>query len=205
MADSVALAQVLREHEQAKRALQQLENATDLAAAEQAWLDLLCAASRIYSKLEQAAKRSPRATEWFSEIKQFRRTDALLGYIHKARNTHEHTIDEITTKVQSGSATIRFREPYDPAKLEGKRIRIGTDRSGHVIVDEFDPEIFEVVSYARGGLVLNEIVDVRSRMRHQPPQRHLGRVVEDQSPLGVAALTVDYLTTLISGAREAGI
>lgn len=205
MGDSVAIQHCEKQLARAQTALEQLQQAAGLAEAQLAWSDLLSAASRIYSKLEQGSKINGKAKAWFGRRKSERKNDPLLSYIHHARNSDEHGIEEITANIPRGSSTIGFRQPYDPDKLEGKQIRIGSDTKGNVVVTDFDPEIFEVISYARAALVLTRVTDTRYGDGFDPPRQHLGMPLDDVSPLGIAKLALPYLEQLTKEARAIGI
>jgi hypothetical protein len=205
MAASQAIQHCERQLGRARDSLCRLEPAVELAEAEEAWSDFIGAASRIYSKLEQGSKGSGKAKAWFGRIKHERKTDPLLSYIHHARNSDEHAIEDITAKLPRGAATFSIREPYDASKLDGKQITIGADSAGRVVVTDFDPELFEVISYPKGTLLLSRITDARYGDAFDPPKHHLGKALDDLSPFGVAKLVITYLEQLVEGARQIGI
>lgn len=205
MSDSVAIQHCIKKLDRARDALKDLVEATDFAKAEKAWTDLLLAVSGFYAKLATAKKDGP-AKVWFAKVKEERRTDALLSYIHHARNSDEHGLEDTTMRVAGGSATFGFREPYDPDKLEGKSFRVGKDIRGHVRIDQFDPEVFEVKHYEKPTLVLVAVKHSHERGKMvPPPTEHLGSKLEDQSPPAVGAKAVAYLESLLVEARNAGL
>jgi hypothetical protein len=133
MSDTPALQNCSKRLEKAQSALQQLEQTKDPRETESAWLDLILAATSIYSKLLQGSKLSGGSAKGWYDLKMHeRKNDSLLSYIHHARNADEHGIKDIT-RVAKGEGQIRFHEPYDPAKLEGKQIFMGRDSRGNMV------------------------------------------------------------------------
>jgi hypothetical protein len=166
---------------------------------------LLLAAAGVYSKLEQASKSSGKAAAWFGRVKHERRADPLLSYIHHARNSDEHGIEDITQKMPKGSATFTIREPYDPKKLDGKSFTLGTDTKGNVRFTNYDPDIFEIHHFDKPTLLLIPVKDDRYGDLFNPPTEHLGRKLEDKTPIGIATRVLPYLERLITEARAMGL
>ncbi|MBH5397885.1 hypothetical protein HZZ13_08780 [Bradyrhizobium sp. CNPSo 4010] len=83
---------------QAKSAVHAMDTATKLTEIELAWSDLLTAAQRVYSKLEQGAKGEPESYRWWSEMRHARRTKPILRYTHHARNADLHGLEPITDR-----------------------------------------------------------------------------------------------------------
>jgi hypothetical protein len=65
-----------------------------VSAASHSWYTL----QPVFTKLEQGAKSHPKSQPWSGPVKHQRRTDALLQYIHQARNSDEHGIQRITDR-----------------------------------------------------------------------------------------------------------
>jgi hypothetical protein len=190
----------------ARDALSRLESAQGLNEAESAWSDVLLAGNAVYSKLEQGSKANGKATGWFGRVKKVRKDDPLLSYVHHARNSEEHAIDDITQRMKAGQATFTFREPYDPKKLEGVQIRIdATSRPGHVLVASSNEEVISTTMYDRPSLALVRVKDPRFNDHFDPPFEHLGNALSDRSPLAVGRLFVAYLTRLVEDAQTFGI
>src|SRR5207249_4288002 len=91
--DPVALALAKNKLYVAAESNAKLQAATTYVDAELAWSAFIMAASTIYSKLEQGAKSSGKSQGWFGRKKKERRTDALLRYLHFARNSDEHGLE----------------------------------------------------------------------------------------------------------------
>lgn len=58
------------------------------------WYIFLHAAKGIYTVLEQGAKSSPQARQWFGKKNQERKDDPLLRFVCEARNDDEHGIEQ---------------------------------------------------------------------------------------------------------------
>jgi hypothetical protein len=204
MSESTALQHCLKRLEKARSALQRLEQTKDPRETESAWSDLIMAAASIYSKLEQGSKVNGIAVAWYGRVKNERKKDSLLSYIHHARNANEHGIKDIT-RVAKGEAQIRFHEPYDPAKLEGKQLFIGHDSKGNIVLGKSSDAPFSVEVYNAPTCVLVPVVDDRFGDTFPPPDRHLAQQLNDTTPQAIGRLAVAYLEKLINDARAIGI
>jgi hypothetical protein len=206
MADSNAIRHSLDRLEKARDALGRIERSKTLDEVASAWSDLLINGNAIYSKLEQGSKAaSGRASGWFGRAKKVRKDDPLLSYVHHARNSEEHGIEDVTTRMKAGQATLTFREPFDPKKLDGLELRIDTDERGHVLVSSSDEEVVSSQMYDKPSLVLVRVKDDRYSDYFDPPFEHLGKALPDQSPSTVGRLFIAHLTGLIEEAKIFGI
>jgi len=190
--------------EKAELAVARLEQAQNIKDTETAWSDFLMAAGSIYSKFEQASKRNGVAAAWYGRVKHERKTDTLLSYIHHARNADEHGLEDIT-RVASRQGTLRFHEPFDPKKLEGVQIRIGTDATGAPSISVSDGAPISVEHYKHPTVVLVAVKDTRYGDTFPTPSVHLGQQLDDTRPLAIARLAVAYVKRLIEDARRIGI
>lgn len=189
-----------REHlELAKAAAQRLTLEAGFKPYEQAWSDFLSQASRFYSKLEQGAKGCNASEPWLGLKKHERRTDTLLAFLHHARNSDEHGLEQITQRAADG---INMRFP--PAQ----RVAVGMDvmlddegrlhvRNPQVRLPEGQVERIEIVNPRV------ELIPVTDRgRRYEPPRAHLDRPIEDRSPRGVAQLAIAHLEAILAEASE---
>ena len=72
--------------------------------------------------------------------------------MHHARNSEEHSIEDVTARMKAGQATLTFREPFDPKKLEGLELRIDTDKRGHVLVSSSNEDVVSGRMYREPSL-----------------------------------------------------
>ena len=183
----------------AEAAYQRLCSAISIGQAEAAWSEFLTAASAIYSKLETGSKGHPKSEPWFGRIKNERKFDPLLSYIHHARNSDEHGIEQITDG-EDGTVTITARgsvhlnmgqdgKPIDP----NGPFAVPTNAESAVILDIVPPK-----------LRLVPVFDNRFKDTFDVPAEHMGLPLVDQSPIAVSALGIRYLNRIIrDGAKLA--
>lgn len=188
-----------------------LEAATDYQTFADHWYSFLCAAKGIYTTLEQGAKATPQARQWFGAKNQTRKDDPLLRYVTEARNDDEHGLEE-STEIQPSSLKIGVAEPGE--------LRIYGDQYGNISVGaevafEFTnvaptgPE-FPVITALDGmpmrsaftpaRIILKPVHD-RKNTPYLPPTTHLGRNLAGDSPMEVARLATEYLKALIEEAE----
>ncbi len=205
MAESPSIRQSIARLEKARDALKRLETTNTLDEAESAWIDLLLSGNAVYSKLEQGSKVNGRASAWFGRVKKVRKDDALLSYMHHARNSEEHGIEDTTQRMKAGEATLTIREPFDPSKLHGVKLTVDADGRGNVHVSSSNEDVVSTRMYDKPSLALVRVIDPRFKDHFNPPYEHLGAKLADQSPLIVGGLFVAYLVQLIDEARSFGI
>lgn len=164
-------------------------------ALESAWVDFLTAASTIYSKLEQGAKGFGPSEAWYGRKKNERRTDELLRYIHHARNSEEHGIDDVTQRWDEH----RYLTP------NGDVFGINVPH-GEAITDLHfvgaDGERIEMNGVINPLIKLVEVHDWRYRDSFAPPKTHLGEnLPEVIDPAYIASLARQYLIAIIDEAK----
>jgi hypothetical protein len=193
--DAEAVEQARARLIKAEKALFALKTSTNFEEAEEAWSDFLLASSTIYSKLEQGAKSHGRSNPWYGGKKKLRKDDALLRFLHQARNSDEHGIERVAER--GGNAV----------DLTGKPLVFNEYRE-HVIDSVRDPQTGEVKAQHIKAILHGpslQMIRVHDR-RHgtfcDPPTHYLGQIiqVEDNSLIGVASLGLSHLTALIAEA-----
>ncbi len=174
----------------AEVALTKIEKAVSLQDMESAWHDLLVAASTVYSKLEQGSKGSGPSEAWFGRRKNERKSDPLLQYVHQARNSAEHSIEEVArgaeVSVSIGAGDLKPGESFGLAQTpDGYLVPATTG----------DPTKLQV----RGRHV--RLVSVQNRgATFDPPKTHLGQVVGYEAD-DVGRHLIVYLKRMISDAE----
>jgi hypothetical protein len=96
MMDKMAVEAARASLAKAETSPQAMQAAKQCPELQTAWSDLLVASTRVYSKLQQGAKSIGKSNAWFGQKADERKNDALLTYIHHARNADEHGIKPIT-------------------------------------------------------------------------------------------------------------
>lgn len=91
-----------RELKRALRARDRFVVTKDREESEDAWDAFLTHAGRVYEKLKAACYGHPRDSSWWRKKLDERRDDELLVYIHKARNSETHRLEEATKWIGAG-------------------------------------------------------------------------------------------------------
>ena len=129
------------------------ERARNLDHVKREWSGFLGHANRVLGKLQQGAKNAPSAA-WFGTIIHLRRTDALLQYLHQARDASEHgdVIQGNDVVLRDAPANVRLSiAPGAPAHSAG------------IAFSTMDvPSIILLPVTTRSGT-------------YQPPRKHLGK------------------------------
>jgi hypothetical protein len=183
----------------AREAVDRLTLENGFKPFEQAWSQIVAELGRAYSKLEQGAKGCPVGDPWFGQMKHFRKSDALMSYLHHARNSEEHCLDYITQQRADGM-TLGFPETNE--------VKVGFEM---MIDDKGVTHIRNpTVNSPNGGInkveIVNprvELVPVRDRnVTYQPPEMHNAMPIVDRSPAGCARLAIGYLEKMLAEARK---
>lgn len=159
----------------------------------------------MYSKLEQGSKCNGKAAAWFGRAKKARKDDQLLSYMHHARNSEEHGIEDITKRMERGQSTVTVREPMTlkPGDTVGFNVRL--DAFGRVKIDAHNPKDLIVKNYDTPDIALVTVKDPRFSDVFHPPCFHKDNKLDDQSPAKIGELFIEYLELLINNARLAGV
>ena len=189
-----------REHlDLAKAAAERLNLENGFKAYEQAWSDFLSQASRFYSKMEQGCKGCNKSEPWFGNKKHERRTDALMSYLHHARDSDEHGLERIAEKTGERLNVHMKKGATDVhAKFE-----MMLDSNGKIHIR--NPETSTPQSIDRFEMVnpRTELVTVRDHRfgdKFNPPEMHLDRPIVDKTPLGLAKIAIRYLESALNEA-----
>lgn len=181
--------------QKSRECVERIRIAQEFETFESAWTDFLLASNSVYSVLEQSVKGHTKAEEWFGRKKHERRIDPLLAYLHQARNTDEHGIEPVAE--------------HDPGGFS-----IGT-RGEHVSIENmvFGPEgLHATIRPVDGKYPTIQIRTPRAVLIHvrnsrfgdvfNPPREHLGKTLDDNSPLSVAELGLAHLEKLVEEAEN---
>jgi hypothetical protein len=178
--------------DRARAALAQLEGAKNLGATEEAWKHFLWQIDRLWNKAEAHFSNSPKWGGWCGKYTKARKQDPLLKYLSQARNSDEHTIDEIAVQRQ-GQTTINPVVPGGLVHLKS----LEWNSKGEMVVDVGSPVIIES-SPAR-----LELLDVKSRDVVYPvPHEHMGKPIPSREPQALAALGLRFYESLVVEAER---
>jgi hypothetical protein len=186
----VAIEQATLRLAKATEAVERLKAARSFRETSQAWTDFLIAASTIYSKLEQGSKDYGRSSAWFGRVKRLRKVDPLLSYIHHARNSDEHGIDEVLSmgnRLRTSFGEFTINVPAEMILIQE------TNKSGKITRREVSGEAV---------VALYSVRDNRYNDEFHPPTEHLGQPLNEfMSPVNVAELALDYIGSLLEEAK----
>lgn len=182
--------------------LTELQNATSYIEFCDHWYLFLTAWKGIYTILEQGAKASPQARQWFGAKQSERRTDDLLQYVYQARNDDEHGLDT-ATNLDPGYVAIGIKtNPAEKMSMSIDEIRF--DANGFKVsgVKDSNGNPIPVVTEVRGPHpVLIPVRDIGGKI-YPPPIMHLGNKLPDKEPLTIAKAAYAYACDFLSEAER---
>jgi hypothetical protein len=168
-----------------------LNSATSLDLFESAWRDFLHHLERTWDKAEAHYGRSPRWSGWSGKYKALRSTDPLLLYVRQARNSEQHSVEEVTTQVEGG-IRVGLGPCVESAVIDHLEICDGKIQSQDVgpgIV------IAPLPSFVR-------LLPVTNRGRsYAPPRVHLGKPVNPDDVVEVAFLAIYWYRDFVEAAE----
>lgn len=183
---------VREQFERAQNALEILTKAEDVREAYEAWTKFLQELDRVWNKAEAHFSRSQKWHSWNGKFSRPRKSDPLLRYLCKARNSEEHGIDD-TANARRGYLRI---DPITPgAPLHIKRLAIENGRVLHADI----PTPFKV-EQAPAKL---ELLDVTNRdVVYKVPEQHLGKPLASREPADLGELALRFYETFLNEAEK---
>lgn len=194
----------------AERALQQLSEANSHDEAVDHWYALLVASKNIWTIMEQGAKPSAQARQWFGGKKRQRRSDELLQYMFEARNCDEHGLEDVIKYRPSGSRLeASFTVDAAHGFTDGCTLKsVAVDRAtGEVAFSGTHADGSEFTITQPSELTLLPATSVLCAIKARdgkvidPPKTHLGKLMENNYPVTVASLALTYQRSLIDEAE----
>lgn len=181
----------------ATQTLNELNRCTNHDDFSDRWFVFITSWKSIYTVLEEGAKASPQCRQWFGAKKAERRKDPLLQYLFQARNDEEHGLAQsvqpsggvqLYSIPDVGVPNRQMRIEIDPVTGRSKAVR--NDGGPITLIQESPP-----------GPSL-QVVTGRGNVQYGPPIAHLGKMLDDISPAGVATVGLNYVGALISEAES---
>ncbi|MBB4101455.1 hypothetical protein [Sphingomonas kyeonggiensis] len=176
----------------AESSAEALRKADQFDAIESAWLDFLIAAGTIYLKLESACPGTGPVNGWFGRVREERKLDPLLRYIHHARNSAQHGIEDSTDpdalewRADLAGRAVVFRGEHPPISMEWE-----SAAGGVISIDTFEK---------RRIVGLKAVFDRGNSF--DPPTSHLGQSLPPfLEPINVASMGLKYLRDLVATAE----
>lgn len=178
-------------------ALSVLKSAGDFSKIEQAWTQFLSSFGRLYSKLELGAKSNARSAEWYRAVRATRKSDPLLQYLHQARNSHEHGLEDVTTQ--------HAKQLKQPMRLpNGKTFELTIQITTPEV--EFKPSTPDINSKYEGPQIVSAavaLVPVKNyNVIFSPPSTHLGAPFGAVGVVSTAEAGLAYAKSLITEAEN---
>lgn len=182
------------EHEiqRAEKHLGEMADTNLVSDYEAAWQDFLYRLERIWERIVQQYQKEP----WFHGLHGpyaiLRKKDPLVRYLKQARNAETHTFSGTISSPLSVRMRDKFGYPFSIRELS-------TDFKNGVLTlsintDElfFEPDI---------EVSRNEPHLVRFKSRgkwYNPPNAHLGNVLESKDPVIIGKLGLEFSNSFIS-------
>lgn len=184
-----------------ERELAELQKATSYTEFSDHWYVFLTAWKGIYTTLEQGAKASPQARQWFGAKQQERRKDNLLQYVYQARNDDEHGLNTVT-KLDPGHVAIGVKaNPGENLNMIIDEIRFDANGVRVSSAKDFNGNPIPTFTEIRGAHPVLISVRDRGGNTYAPPSMHLGKKLPDQEPLTIAEAAYAYASDLLSEAE----
>ena len=194
--NSKAIKQAEQRLRKAEVAFERLCSTDDADLTKDAWSDFLTAAGTIYGKLAEGSRSNGSSQSWFGRMKNERKSDPLLAYIHHARNCDEHGIEEVTgTWVEHKFVTV------GQSVLTGIGVPEGGTISDVVGILP-DGRRVPIDTIRTRAVRLVPVTDSKYLDTYEVPLSHLGeQLPHPLIPAYVAGLMLQYLQRLIADAQ----
>lgn len=186
-------------------------NANQFAAE---WYSFITSAKNVYTVLETGAKSNPRSRQWVGGKHAFRRKDPLLQYLYQARDDDEHGLDiPLTKTVAVSHLGIAGSGNSNHVRIRGPNLDIvckGFGVAGYIEGRHHNPANHTVESLdglpvanhiQLPRIILRPVTD-RGRNVYHPPKTHLGKTLDDDSPISVARCGLGYLEEMVREAEQ---
>ena len=161
----------------------------DFQKLESAWREFLQAANAVFVKLELAAKSDTRAAPWFGQKTHARKQDDLMCYLHHARNSDEHSLQDVTTG-RPGQVSIVSEGSIQIAWTDGDSVAQVSSLEDKPIKMERGPPRVELLP----------VVD-RSKT-YEVPAKYRGAVLDAPQLAAVAAVALDEIRAVLDEAGQ---
>jgi hypothetical protein len=192
--DPAAIAKANSRLRTAKKAIEDLTGCNDYDTFSDTWYTFLVAAKGIYTILEQGAKSSAQARQWFGAKSKERRSDPLLQYLYQARDDDEHGLSRVVEHVP-GALGIGVSKPgfSNAIRLDGSigpggTLQITSLDGLPVLVEQTLPHVRLIRVHGR------------DKKPYDPPEQHLGAKLASNLPVPVAKLALSYFEGIFAEA-----
>lgn len=168
--------------------IEQMADARDLANLRSSWEIYLFRLERAWERTERAAQAKPGrdAQSWLSANAKLRRADPLLQYLKQARNAETHALASSVDSHKIISVSDRFGRPFS---LNNVKVSV----KGHTLVIDLDSNAIGIDWTAKAEPADPKLQRICCRGKwYEPPRRHLGNRINDQHPVAIATLGLNF-------------
>lgn len=171
----------------------QMLNANDVNDLDKLWRKFLHHLDRTWNKAEGHFHKSPKWHSWAGKYVTLRRTDDLLSYLIHARNTDEHSVEDIS-KGEPGS--IKINPASGLNSIESLELNFG--ENGELLQLETTSPIEVIFTPSQIHLL-----PVENRNRVYPaPTLHLGKGLPSTSVIEVASAGLKFYEDFLLAANR---
>ena len=174
---------------QAQQRVDKMRIARSFEEFETAWKEFLLYLEKIWIKSERECQDFKAKFEpWQGKFKNLRRNDPLLSYLKNARDSEQHSIEQIVERQPGLLRRARFVNP-NGGFVKKMVINSGelTEYEGDPLLVEFTPERAIVKSVTNSGRIYN------------PPINHRGKSLADpKDPIEIAYLGLKFYTQYLN-------
>ena len=183
------LKQARDEIRSAKKAIARMKDATTLEDLEDEWRNYLSAIEKIWIKTERSLAQNPKFQPWQGRYKRIRKKDSLLRYLKHARNSDQHTIEDLV-EAKPGKHEIRIEGPVAISKLRIEKGQLLEYEGSKPLQISITPERTELIRVKDGSKGYN------------PPFEHKGKPISWPDPILVANLGLTFYTAFVEKAEK---
>jgi hypothetical protein len=174
----------------ARDAIEAMRNAKTVDELAEHWSTFLGRLQRVWNKAASHFSQSPKWIGWSGRFMHLRRTDPLLAYLVHARNAHEHTVQDIVTKVMG-------RIGIGPAQGNLLSIERMVAKDGNFFIKALQPI---KVDFVPAKIMLAPVTD--QGITYQPPNMHLNTPFDSVSAIAVAEAGARFYAQFLSEAEN---
>jgi len=154
------------------------------------WRAFLEAADDVFAKLQKGAQKNDASQKWWGKLKQLRKDDPLLSYIHHARRIEKHGLT-FSTQMSAPAIELVDRTYAIPQERRGKELLIDIGHPGKLVKTVLPTSV---------GLV--PVVDDQYGDVFPVPKTHMGKPLTPTTIDDFAELALNTLEEIINEARD---
>lgn len=171
----------------ASRAIDAMTAATTMDEFEAEWREFLSCLEKVWTKTERTcAPHQAQFQPWQGKFHALRRKDMLLRYLKHARDADNHTIQDLA-KLEPAYTVYDFVGPKG-----GYIEHLHLDAKEGLVAYKGDPVTATVIPPRPVAIAVETC-----GQRYNPPTMHLGKAVDDLSPINLAKLGLSFYSDFV--------